>query len=167
MNRLEAVSAWSRYRCSVHDFAGKTQACRRMCRKPGGIASTRSSWSALWLDFVTVLPCRRRSHRTLTGAIVAGAGDATHEITQHRHCKAARVAASGADRAGDRPRNKIVTSQRNAVVRFEPNRAATAGRAGLKTRIFHGVGVSAFRSPGRVDQIHVAVEPDSFERHDS
>src|SRR5580704_5674684 len=28
-NRLEAVSAWSRYRCSVHDFAGKTQACRR------------------------------------------------------------------------------------------------------------------------------------------
>jgi hypothetical protein len=54
-----------------------------------------------------------------------------------------------------------------AVVRFQPNRAAAAGRAGDKTRIFHGVGVSTVRSLGRIDQIHVAVEPDSFERHDS
>ena len=113
------------------------------------------------------MPGLTRSHRTLAGAIVAGAGDATDQIRQHRHGKAAPVAASGADRAGDRPRNKIIPSQRNAVVRFQPNRAAAASRAGDKTRIFHGVGVSAVRSLGRIDQFHVAVEPDSFERHDS
>ena len=122
---------------------------------------------ALWHDFVTVLPCRRRSHRTLTGAIVPGAGDATDEIRQHRHCKAARVAASGADRAADRSRNKIVTSQCSAVVRFQSIGAATSGRAGHQAWIFHGVGVSTFRSHGKIDQIHVAVEPDSFERHNS
>ena len=110
------------------------------------------------------MPCPKRSHRTLAGAIVAGAGDATDEIRWYG--KAAPVAAAGADRAGDRPRNKIVKSQRNAVVRFQPDRTAAAGRAGHKTRIFHGVGVSAVRSLG-VNQIHVAVEPDSFERHDS
>jgi hypothetical protein len=59
------------------------------------------------------------------------------------------------------------SSNRNAGVRFQPNRAATAGRAGHKTRIFLGVGVSAVRSLGKVDQIHVAVEPDGFEHHDS
>ena len=141
-------------------------------RKPVGargrvsaMGSKRTYRRPLWHDFVTVLPCQRRSHRTLAGVIVAGAGDATDEI--RRHGKAAPVAASGADRAGDRSRNKIVASQRSAVVRFRPNRAATAGRAGHKTRIFLGVGVSAVRSLGKLDQVHVAVEPDGFERHDS
>ena len=135
--------------------------------KVRGTGSKGTCRPPLWHDFVTVLPCRRRSHRTLAGAIVAGAGDATDEIRRHRHCKAAPVAASGADRACDRPRNKILASQRSAVVRFQPSGAATAGRAGHKTWIFLGVGVSAVRSPGKIDQFHVAVEPDSFERHDS
>jgi len=110
---------------------------------------------APWHDFVTVLPCRRRSHRTLAGAIVAGAGDATDEIRRHRQSKAAPLAASGTDRACDRSRNKIVASQRGAVTRLQPNGPATAGRAGHKTRIFRGVGVSAVRSLRKVDQIHV------------
>jgi hypothetical protein len=85
--------------------------------------------------------------------IVAGAGDATDEIRRHR--KTATLAASGTDRACDRSRNKIVASQRSAVARFQPNRAATAGRTGHKARICLGVGVSAVRSLGKVDQIHV------------
>ena len=109
---------------------------------------------ALCHDLVTVLPGARRSHRTLAGAIVAGAGDATDEIRRHWRGKAAPMATSGADRASGRSRNKILATQRSAVGRFQPNRAATAGRAGDKTRVFHGVGVSAVRSLG-VDQIHV------------
>src|SRR6202035_4959435 len=111
---------------------------------------------ALWQDFVTVLSGARRSHRTLAGAIVAAAGDATDEILRPRHSQPAPVAASGADRACDRPRNKIVKSQRNAVVRSQPNRAATASGAGYKTRIFPRLGVPGVRSPGKVNQIHVA-----------
>ena len=76
---IQAASAWPRYRRSVHDFAGQTQACRGVWQDPG-IDIKEAVRPALWHDFVTVLPCQRRSHRTLAGVIIAGAGDATDQI---------------------------------------------------------------------------------------